>query len=76
VPCARRCLAETAATAREFAAATGFPIVVKPPAGAGAAGTYRLDDAPALCEEFLSGAEHSFDSVAIDGRLVFWSVSR
>jgi biotin carboxylase len=92
VPCARHRLAETADAAREFAAATGFPIVVKPPAGAGAVGTYRLDDAaalerylaahpprpaaPALCEEFLSGEEHSFDSVAIDGRLVFWSVSR
>jgi biotin carboxylase len=92
VPCARHRLAESAAAAREFAAAAGFPIVVKPPAGAGAAGTYRLEDAaalerylaahppaserPALCEEFLSGEEHSFDSVAIDGRLVFWSVSR
>jgi len=92
IPCARHRLAETASAAREFAAIAGFPIVVKPPAGAGAAGTYRLDDAaalerylaahapaaaqPALCEEFLSGEEHSFDSVLIDGRMVFWSVSR
>jgi biotin carboxylase len=92
VPCARHRLADTATAAREFAAAVGFPVVVKPPAGAGAAGTYRLDDMtaldrylaahppdaarPALCEEFLSGAEHSFDSVVIDGRIVFWSVSR
>ena len=92
VPCARHRLAESPAAAREFAATTGFPIVVKPPAGAGAAGTYRLDDAaalerylaahppdaarPALFEEFLSGEEHSFDSVVIDGRMVFWSVSR
>ncbi len=92
VPCARHCLAASGAASREFAAATGFPIVVKPPDGAGGAGTYRLDDPaalerylaahppdaarPALCEEFLSGEEHSFDSVAIDGRLVFWSVSR
>ena len=92
VPCARHRLAATSAAAQDFAAASGFPIVVKPPAGAGATGTYRLDDAaalgrylaanppaaaaPVLCEEFLSGAEHSFDSVAIDGRIVFWSVSR
>ncbi len=92
VPCARHRLADSAAAARAFAAEAGFPIVVKPPAGAGAAGTYRLDDGaalerylgahppgvtrPVLCEEFLSGEEHSFDSVAIDGRLVFWSVSR
>ncbi|HUO79577.1 MAG TPA: hypothetical protein VMU00_05495 [Steroidobacteraceae bacterium] len=92
VPCARHRLAEHADAAREFAAAAGFPLVVKPPAGAGAAGTHRLDDAaalerylarqpptraqPVLCEEFLSGEEHSFDSVVIDGRLVFWSVAR
>ena len=92
VPCARHALATSAAEIAAFAAAAGFPIVVKPPAGAGGAGTHRIDDAtalarhlaahpptaaqPALCEEFLSGAEHSFDSVFIDGRLVFWSVSR
>ncbi len=92
VPCARHELAGDAATARRFAATVGFPIVVKPPAGAGAVGTFRLDDAaalerylaahppvaaqPALCEEFLGGEEHSFDSVVLDGRLVFWSVSR
>ena len=92
VPCARHALATSAAEIAAFAAAAGFPIVVKPPAGAGGAGTRRIDDAtalarhlaahpptaaqPALCEEFLSGAEHSFDSVVIDGRLVFWSVSR
>jgi hypothetical protein len=92
VPCARHRLTDTATAARDFAAAVGFPVVVKPPAGAGAAGTYRLDDVaalerylaahppdatrPALCEEFLSGEEHSFDSVVIDGRIVFWSVSR
>ena len=92
VPCARHVLAGDAATAHRFAATVGFPIVVKPPAGAGAVGTYRLDDAaalerylgarppaatqPALCEEFLGGEEHSFDAVVLAGRLVFWSVSR
>ena len=74
-----------------FAAAVGFPLVAKPPAGAGAQATYRLDDAdalrswlaaipprpeaPGLLEEFLVGDEHTFDSVQIGGRTVWASVS-
>jgi biotin carboxylase len=92
LPCARHRLCADAGSARAFVAACGLPVVVKPPAGAGAAGTYRLDDLPALdrylashppqaarpalFEEFLSGVEHSFDSVCIDGTIVWWSVSR
>jgi len=92
LPCARHCLASSAAEARAFVAERGFPVVAKPPAGAGAAATHRIDDgatleryleryvpragAPVLIEEFLSGTEHSFDSVVIDRRMVFWSVSR
>ena len=65
---------------------------MKPPAGAGAVNTYRLEDTaqleaylarhppdprrPALFEEFLQGEEHSFDSVAINGRIVWYSISR
>ena len=92
LPCARHCLATSAEAAREFIAARGFPVVAKPPAGAGAAATHRLDTpamlaqylarysprtgAPVLIEEFLSGTEQSFDSISIEGRLVWWSVSR
>ncbi len=92
LPCARHGLAGTPAAAREVVAALGFPVVAKPPAGAGAAATYRIDGAerleqylsrypprpgaPVLIEEFLSGTEHSFDSIAIDGRILWWSVSR
>ncbi|CAN5282193.1 ATP-grasp domain-containing protein [soil metagenome] len=91
VPCARHRLADSAAAARSFAAEVGFPIVVKPPAGAGAKSTFRLDDpgelevwltnAPptpdrsAMMEEFLTGEEGSFDSVLVDGELVWHSVS-
>jgi biotin carboxylase len=65
--------------------------VVKPPAGAGAKSTFRLDDAgdlaawldaasptperPALIEEFLTGDEGSYDSVMVDGQIVWDSVS-
>lgn len=92
LPCARHRLVGAAADAQAFVREVGYPVVAKPPAGAGAANTYRLDDGsalerylashrpdpahPALFEEFLSGDEHSFDSIVVDGRLVWWSVSR
>ncbi len=91
IPCARHRLADSPDAAASFAHEVGFPIVVKPPAGAGAKSTFRLDDAEdlrvwlssapptpdrvAMMEEFLTGDEGSFDSVVIDGRLVWHSVS-
>jgi biotin carboxylase len=92
LPCARHKLVAQVADAAAFIREAGFPVVVKPPAGAGAVNTYRLENAaqlesylahhppdarrPALFEEFLQGEEHSFDSVAIGGRIVWHSVSR
>jgi hypothetical protein len=92
VPCARHALADSAAAAAGFAAEVGYPLVVKPPAGAGAKSTFRLDDADdlrvwlgaappapdrlALIEEFLTGEEGSYDSVMVDGQIVWDSVSR
>ena len=91
VPCARHSLVHAAAEARAFAAEVGFPLVTKPPAGAGSQATYRLDDpgalegwlgampprpdAPALLEEFLVGEEHTFDSVTLGGRTVWSSIA-
>jgi hypothetical protein len=91
VPCARYRLADSATAAAGFADEAGYPLVVKPPAGAGAKSTFRLDDAadlkvwldaapptpdsPALLEEFLTGDEGSYDSVMIDGEIVWDSVS-
>ncbi len=91
VPCARHKLAVSAADALEFAERVGFPLVVKPPAGAGAKSTFRLDDRgdltawldtippgpdrPAMIEEFLTGDEGSYDSVMTGGRVVWDSVS-
>ncbi len=91
VPCARHKLAVRAADALEFTERVGFPLVVKPPAGAGAKSTFRLDgpddlrawleaappapDRPAQVEEFLTGEEGSYDSVMIDGQVVWDSVS-
>ncbi len=91
VPCARHRLARSGTDAADFARLAGFPLVVKPPAGAGAKSTFRLDDQedlaawlavsppspdrPALIEEFLTGEEGSYDSVMIDGQVVWDSVS-
>jgi biotin carboxylase len=91
VPCARHQLVTQAGEAFAFADAVGFPLVAKPPAGAGAQATYRLDDigalrgwldaippradSPGLLEEFLVGDEHTFDSVTVGGRTVWGSVS-
>jgi hypothetical protein len=91
VPCARHRLADSAQAAAGFAHDVGFPLVVKPPAGAGAKSTFRLDgpadldawlevappapDRPALIEEFLTGDEGSYDSVMVDGEIVWDSIS-
>lgn len=91
VPCARHQLVSSRPQALAFAEAVGFPLVAKPPAGAGAQATYRLDEpgalhawldavppsaeTPGLLEEFLVGEEHSFDSVTLDGQHVWGSVA-
>ena len=91
VPCARHRLADSAAAAAGFAHEVGFPLVVKPPAGAGAKSTFRLDapadlgawlevappapERPAQMEEFLTGDEGSYDSVMVDGQVVWDSIS-
>jgi biotin carboxylase len=92
IPCARHRLATSADDVRAFVGEVGLPVVVKPPAGAGARGTFRLDEPadvenwlaadaptaarPSLVEEFLSGEEHSYDAVSVDGEVRFRSISR
>ncbi|MEQ9397570.1 MAG: ATP-grasp domain-containing protein [Longimicrobiales bacterium] len=91
IPCARHLLARSPDDATAFAARVGFPVIVKPPAGSGARGTYRIDGAdaladllrqapptperPTLVEEFMSGEEHSFDSMCLQGRVVWSSIN-
>jgi glutathione synthase/RimK-type ligase-like ATP-grasp enzyme len=91
IPCARHQLVERTGEATSFVAEVGLPLVAKPPAGAGAQATYRLDTEedfaswlraaqanPAevwLLEEFLTGREHSFDSVTVGGNTVWASIS-
>ncbi|MDZ4806160.1 MAG: ATP-grasp domain-containing protein [Candidatus Eisenbacteria bacterium] len=91
IPCARHALADGEGAALDFAASCGYPLVVKPPAGAGARSTWRVNDEaelkralaanppsaerPVLLEEFVVGREHSFDSIMVDGELVWHSIS-
>lgn len=91
LPCARHALARTVGEALAFVDDTGFPVIVKPPAGSGSRGTHRLEgrdemvallgqmppspERPALIEEFVVGDEHSFDSIALDGRVVWHSIN-
>jgi formate-dependent phosphoribosylglycinamide formyltransferase (GAR transformylase) len=92
IPCAASERVESADQALSAAERIGFPFVAKPLAGAGARNTFRIDDPtqlrqwldaapprprePMVLEEFVRGEEHSFDSVVVDGRLVWHSISR
>ena len=92
VPCARHRLAASEAEAFAFAEEVGYPLVVKPPAGAGSVSTFRVDgakalaealrvsapnaDNPALLEEFITGEEHSFETMSLDGHAVWHSLTR
>ncbi|MEJ7810588.1 MAG: ATP-grasp domain-containing protein [Gemmatimonadaceae bacterium] len=92
LPCARHRLAAGEGDAWPFAAEAGYPLVVKPPAGAASQATYRVDgpdalrdalraSAPApgrevLLEEFIVGEEGSFDTFSLAGRVVFHSITR
>jgi hypothetical protein len=90
IPCARHRLCASVADAVEFGRQSGYPVVAKPPAGAGAKATQRCDDEaqlrqflqqirPAagrevLLEEFVLGREFSFDSVTLHGQHVFHNI--
>lgn len=92
LPCARHLLATNTEQVRQFRQQVGFPIVIKPPAGAGARNTFQINDDqqlndylsvaklspedPTLFEEFIKGQEYSFEGVSIDGKLVWFSSTR
>ncbi len=80
----------TAAQAHDAAARIGFPLILKPIAGAGSADTYRIDDEARLrevlaamghvveasCEEFVEGEEFTYDTICIDGQPVYENVAQ
>ncbi len=92
LPCARHALAEREEEAWAFVREVGLPVVVKPPAGAGAIATHRVTSPemlgevlaaaapgpgrPVLLEEFISGQEHSLETVSIGGEAVWFSLTK
>ena len=90
LPCARSRAVSTAAEAWQATAEIGYPIVYKPLQGAGALSTFRIDtsdqlsdalriqppeSSTVLIEEHILGDEHSFESISIDGRTVWHSLT-
>jgi formate-dependent phosphoribosylglycinamide formyltransferase (GAR transformylase) len=91
VPTAASTAVDTAAQAHAFAADVGYPLILKPRAGAGAAGTVRVDDRDQLdvalgrfgadgtgsiaIEEFVEGHEGFYDTLAIGGEVAHDFVS-
>lgn len=80
----------TAHDARHAADRIGFPLILKPVDGAGSADTHRADTWPAFeaalasmrhvreatVEEFVEGEELTYETLCIDGRVVYESVCR
>ncbi|NND19784.1 MAG: ATP-grasp domain-containing protein [Silicimonas sp.] len=83
VPVAASRGVSSAAEARDFSKAVGYPLIIKPRDSAGAAGTYRVnndtelenaamaaglsDGASAAIEEFIEGHEGIYDTLTVEG---------
>ncbi|MEL6343814.1 MAG: ATP-grasp domain-containing protein [Myxococcota bacterium] len=78
----------TVAEARAFAEAIGFPLIVKPRAGAGADGTSKANNMAELAralemvgggsvalEEFIEGHEGFYDTITVNGNVAIEFVS-
>jgi formate-dependent phosphoribosylglycinamide formyltransferase (GAR transformylase) len=91
LPCARHRRAASETEIWRFVEEVGFPLIVKPTSGSGSRGTFRVDSRERLeaalgwgspgagqetmLEELVVGEEHSFDSVFLDDRVVWYSTT-
>ncbi len=87
VPCAQSTGASSAQEVRDFAAAVGLPVILKPRSAAGAAGTWKastpgeLEQAiresgvdqgmPTAVEEFIEGHEGYLDTITVNGKVAY-----
>ena len=85
---AKHVSARSIAQVRDAARAIGFPVIVKPIAGAGSMDTIRAGSSDELeqalaavrsyeevnVEEFIEGEEYTYDTICIDGRIVYENV--
>ncbi len=85
VPCAQSAGVDSKEEALDFASRVGYPLIVKPRDGAGAAGTSRVEDDAALTaaldaagvgggasvaiEEFIEGHEGFYDTITAGGEV-------
>jgi biotin carboxylase len=74
---------------REAAERIGYPLILKPIAGAGSADTYKVNSKPELesaiaamrhvevasCEEYIDGEEFTYDTVCIGGKPAYENVA-
>lgn len=84
----RHARASTAHAVRAAAEAIGYPLIVKPIAGAGSADTHRIENGRELeavlprlahvpevsVEEFVDGEEYTFDTVSIGGEIAYFNI--
>ena len=85
----RHARCNTAQDVREAAEDIGYPLCIKPIAGAGSADTYRVNDEEELnhvlprllhvpevsVEEFIEGEEYTFDTICAGGKILYFNVS-
>lgn len=92
LPCARHRLVGSHEDGMQFGKEIGFPLVIKPPDGAGCKATYQVSSMEelnhvlievrptvarkVLCEEFITGDEFSFDTATLRGKVVFRNILR
>ncbi len=67
----------------------GFPVILKPIAGAGSADTFRVNNRDELrsvlpklrhvpiisVEEFIDGEEYTFDTITINGKIAYYNIA-
>ncbi len=85
----RHARVRTAEEARHFAEAIGYPVILKPIAGAGSTDTYPVRQpedldlalarlghvAQASLEEFVEGEEFTFDTICVEGRVCYHNIA-
>jgi biotin carboxylase len=80
--------ATSAAECQRAAEQIGFPVIVKPIAGAGSADTFQVNSRLELdavlaraghvpevnVEEFIDAVEYTFDTICIKGKIAYWNI--
>lgn len=91
VPCARHARVHDKETARRFVREVGFPVCLKPIDGAAAQATFKVEsptvleeilhasaptaERPVQLEEFVTGVESSFETLSVQGRHLWHSLT-